>query len=80
MNAREVIKRLKADAWYVLKRKGSSHVQLKHPAKPGKVTVSDHKGKDIPRETLDSIEKIGRKAEACGHDPLRLSGGRRQRV
>ena len=57
MNAQEVIKRLKADGWYELKRKGSSHVQLKHPAKSGKVTVSDHKGRDIPRDTLDSIEK-----------------------
>jgi len=57
VNAREVIKKLKADGWYELKRKGSSHVQLKHPTKPGKVTVSDHKGKDIPRDTLDSIEK-----------------------
>lgn len=57
MNAREVIKRLKADGWFELKRKGTSHKQFKHPTKPGKVTVSDHKGKDIPRETLDSIEE-----------------------
>ena len=57
MHAREVIKRLKADGWYELKRKGSSHIQFKHPTKPGKVTVSDHKGRDIPRDTLDSIEK-----------------------
>ena len=57
VKAREVVKKLKADGWYVLKRKATSHVQLKHPVKPGKVTVSDHKGKEIPSETLDSIEK-----------------------
>jgi predicted RNA binding protein YcfA (HicA-like mRNA interferase family) len=57
VNAREVIKKLKAGGWYELKRKGSSHIQLKHPERPGKVTVSDHKGRDIPRDTLDSIEK-----------------------
>jgi predicted RNA binding protein YcfA (HicA-like mRNA interferase family) len=56
MTAREVIRRLKADGWYELKRKPGSHRHFKHPAKSGKIQVADHKGKDIPQKTLDSIE------------------------
>ena len=35
---REVVKRLRADGWYV-ERISGSHVQLRHPSKPGTVTV-----------------------------------------
>jgi predicted RNA binding protein YcfA (HicA-like mRNA interferase family) len=55
MTAREMIRRLTADGWYELKSKPGSHRQFKHPKKPGKVTVSDHKG-DIPLDTLKCIE------------------------
>ncbi|MGO8799829.1 MAG: type II toxin-antitoxin system HicA family toxin [Roseiarcus sp.] len=34
----------------------ASHVQFKHPLKPGRVTVV-HPKKDIPSGTLRSIEK-----------------------
>ncbi|MCX5887918.1 MAG: type II toxin-antitoxin system HicA family toxin [Deltaproteobacteria bacterium] len=33
-----------------------SHVQFKHPAKPGRVMVP-HPEKDIPAKTLRSIER-----------------------
>jgi predicted RNA binding protein YcfA (HicA-like mRNA interferase family) len=33
-----------------------AHVQFKHPAKPGRVTVP-HPEKDIPAKTLKSIER-----------------------
>ena len=54
-SSREVIKILLEDGWYEVKVVGSHH-QYKHPTKPGKVTVK-HPDKDIPRPTLDSIER-----------------------
>lgn len=56
MRAREILKKLKADGWYEVEQRGS-HVQLKHPTKPGKVTVPDHGSKDIPIGTLKQIMK-----------------------
>jgi predicted RNA binding protein YcfA (HicA-like mRNA interferase family) len=55
MNSREVISALKADGWDLVAQKGS-HVQFKHPTKPGRVTVP-HPKRDIPLGTLRSIEK-----------------------
>lgn len=58
MTSRVVIQRLREDGWEEIRlRSGSSHKQFRHPTKPGKVTVQDHKGKDIPLETLKSIER-----------------------
>ena len=56
MRAREVVRLLERDGWYEVKGKGS-HRNFKHPEKPGKVTVSDHGGKDIPNVTLRMIER-----------------------
>jgi predicted RNA binding protein YcfA (HicA-like mRNA interferase family) len=55
MKSREIIAALEADGWYEVGRKGS-HVQFKHKAKPGRVTVP-HPERDIPIGTLKSIEK-----------------------
>jgi predicted RNA binding protein YcfA (HicA-like mRNA interferase family) len=55
MDSRTVIARLRADGWKQIGQKGS-HVQFKHPTKPGRVTVP-HPVKDIPIGTLRSIEK-----------------------
>lgn len=54
-SSREVIKALKQDGWYEVGTVGSHH-QFKHPTKKGRVTVKDPT-KDIPRPTLDSIER-----------------------
>ena len=54
-SSREVLKRLKADGWYKSGQDGD-HLQLKHPIKKGKVTVT-HPTKDIPTGTLKSIEE-----------------------
>lgn len=54
-SSREVIQALKADGWDVVNIVGSHH-QFKHQTKPGRVTVK-HPDKDIPRKTLDSIER-----------------------
>jgi predicted RNA binding protein YcfA (HicA-like mRNA interferase family) len=58
MNSKAVIAALKADGWVQVARKGS-HVQFKHPIKPGRVTVP-HPRKDLPVGTLRSIEKQAR--------------------
>ena len=55
MTAKEIIKQLKADGWVEVATRGS-HIQYRHPTKPGKVTVPFHSG-DLPRGTLNSILK-----------------------
>ncbi|MBW8726622.1 MAG: type II toxin-antitoxin system HicA family toxin [Inquilinus limosus] len=55
MKSGDIIGALTADGWYEVGRKGS-HLQMKHPSKPGRVTVP-HPKKDIPIGTLRSIEK-----------------------
>lgn len=55
MNSRDLIASLKADGWKQVAQKGS-HVQFKHPTRPGRVTVP-HPRKDLPLGTLRSIEK-----------------------
>jgi predicted RNA binding protein YcfA (HicA-like mRNA interferase family) len=55
MNSRDIIAALKADGWVQVAQKGS-HVQFKHPTKPGRVTVP-HPNRDIPIGTFKSIEK-----------------------
>jgi len=55
MQSREVIKALEAAGWQEVARKGS-HVQFKHPSRPGRVTVP-HPKRDIPIGTLRSIER-----------------------
>lgn len=54
-SSREVIKALKAEGWFKVNVTGS-HYQFKHPVKKGRVTIK-HPDKDIPRKTLDSIER-----------------------
>ena len=55
VDSREVIRRLREDGWYEVGHKGS-HVQFKHPEKPGRVTVP-HPKRDLPKGTLGSIER-----------------------
>lgn len=44
------------DGWVEVRSRGS-HVQMKHPAKPGLVTVPRHGAKDFKPATLASIER-----------------------
>ena len=55
MKSGDIISALKADGGAEVATKGS-HVQFKHPFKPGRVTVP-HPKRDIPLGTLKSIEK-----------------------
>lgn len=52
-NSRKLIKMLKADGWAKVAQSGS-HVQMKHPTKPGRVTVP-HPKRDLPLGTVKSI-------------------------
>jgi predicted RNA binding protein YcfA (HicA-like mRNA interferase family) len=55
MRSRDVIAALTRDGWKHVAQRGS-HVQFKHPSKPGRVTVP-HPARDIPIGTLKSIER-----------------------
>jgi predicted RNA binding protein YcfA (HicA-like mRNA interferase family) len=55
MRSRDVIRKLEADGWREVARKGS-HAQFKHPTKKGRVTVPDPR-RDLPVGTLRSIER-----------------------
>ena len=56
MRFREVDKMSKKDGWIDIGKVGSHH-QYKHPTKPGKVTVPEHSGKDVPLPVVKSIKK-----------------------
>jgi len=57
MKARDIIKLIEEDGWYLSRQKGS-HKQYKHPHKKGLVTVAAHKMSDeIAPGTLNSIFK-----------------------
>ena len=53
MNSKDIVKALKAGGWVQVAQKGS-HLQFKHPEKPGRVTVP-HPRRDMPLGTLRSI-------------------------
>lgn len=57
MKVREILQMLHNDGWYEIDAhtKGS-HIQMKHPSKPGKVSVPNHNG-DVPKGTLGSIKR-----------------------
>jgi len=55
MNSRDIIARLRADGWQLVRVKGSHH-QYRHPLKPGLVTVP-HPKRDLPIGTAHSIMK-----------------------
>lgn len=44
------------DGWRFESQKGS-HRHYTHPTKPGKVTIPFHKGKELPKGTVNSIRK-----------------------
>ncbi len=52
----ELLRALQRGGW-IVKRRTGSHFQLKHPQRPGLVTVAYHAGTTIKRDTLRSILK-----------------------
>lgn len=55
MNSRELIKKIEADGWELVRVTGSHH-HFKHPTKAGLVTVP-HPKKDLPIGTVRNILK-----------------------
>ena len=55
MRFREIEKLVLDDGW-ILADVNRSHHQYKHPIKPGKVTIPNHRG-DIPQRVVNSILK-----------------------
>lgn len=55
MGSGEVIRRIEATGWSLVRVKGSHH-HFKHASRPGIVTVP-HPKKDLPKGTLKSIER-----------------------
>jgi len=56
MKVREILKKLEDDGWKVVRTKGS-HRQLKHPSKPGAVTIAGKSSVEVPKGTLNAILK-----------------------
>ena len=56
MKVSEILRLLRQDGWYVAATSGS-HRQLKHPKKPGRVTVAGKPSSDLAAGTLNSILK-----------------------
>jgi predicted RNA binding protein YcfA (HicA-like mRNA interferase family) len=54
MKVRDVIKRIEADGWYLVRTEGS-HRQFKHPTKKDRTTVAGKLSVDVPIGTLKSI-------------------------
>jgi len=56
MKVSEILRMLNDDGWYLVVTRGS-HRQLKHPAKPGRVTLAGKPSDDLAPGTLNSILK-----------------------
>jgi predicted RNA binding protein YcfA (HicA-like mRNA interferase family) len=56
MKISEILRLLHEDGWAIVATRGS-HRQLKHPIKPGRVTVPGKPSDDVAAGTLNSIMK-----------------------
>jgi len=56
MKAREAIRRVRKDGWYLHTTRGSQR-QFKHPTKPGRVTIGGKLSDDLAPGTANSIFK-----------------------
>jgi predicted RNA binding protein YcfA (HicA-like mRNA interferase family) len=54
LKPREVIRALERGGWFIHETSGS-HAQMKHPTKPGRVTVPCHDRFDLPKHIVKSI-------------------------
>ena len=54
LKPREIIRALEKAGYYVHESSGS-HVQLKHPSRPGRITVPYHERFDLPKHIVKSI-------------------------
>jgi predicted RNA binding protein YcfA (HicA-like mRNA interferase family) len=56
VKVQDLLARLQAEGWVQVRQKGS-HRQLRHPSKPGTVTVAGKASVEVPPGTLASILK-----------------------
>jgi predicted RNA binding protein YcfA (HicA-like mRNA interferase family) len=56
MKVRDALRALADDGWVIIATRGS-HRQLKHPSKPGRVTVAGKPNDELAPGTLNSILK-----------------------
>ena len=54
LKPREVVRALERAGFFVHQTSGS-HVHLKHPSKPGRITVPYHEQFDLPKHIVKSI-------------------------
>jgi len=55
----ELLRALRRDGWEEVRQAGS-HVQLRHPTKPGRVTVAMHANRVIsPKTLMSSLPQAG---------------------
>jgi predicted RNA binding protein YcfA (HicA-like mRNA interferase family) len=54
IGANELVRALKRDGWYQVRQHGS-HIIMKHPTKPGRVTIPMHTNETLRLKTLSSI-------------------------
>ncbi len=56
MKVREIVRMIEENGWYLVATRGS-HRQYKHPAKPGRVTITGSANHDLAPGTLNSVLK-----------------------
>ena len=59
LKPRQVLRALQKGGFYIHQQTGS-HVHLKHPTKPGRVTVPYHQRFDLPKPVVRSIIRQAR--------------------
>ena len=63
ITASDLLRVLQREGWQV-KRHAGSHMQLKHPGRPGRVTIAYHPGDSIkPKVLLSVLEQAGLTAD-----------------
>jgi len=67
MKVSEVMRMLERDGWRQVAQRGS-HRQLRHPTKPGRVTVAGKPSQDLAAGTLGSILRQAGLSERSGED------------
>jgi predicted RNA binding protein YcfA (HicA-like mRNA interferase family) len=56
MKVKDLIARIEADGWRMVRQRGS-HRQFHHPSKPGAVTIAGKPSVDVPPGTLNNVLK-----------------------
>ena len=63
ITAADLLRALRRDGWFPVRQVGA-HMQLKHPSKPGRVTVPTHRGIILKPKTLSTaLEQAGLTAQ-----------------